>query len=415
MREAQRFNAQKLKVNSKYGKYKNLLCESLFCRKMESGMKRTTLLLVFLALAAVVTAVDFNIDLESGVYYTSYIKNSTYEALTQTGQAKDVYGLQEIKLRLSESIDNMKVVMDARLFYSPSDNKFEYSVDNAYFQASFGPAVFYAGRQRVKWGTGYFWNPSDKLQPAKDLTDPSQDMSGLYGLRYDHSHGFLSTSLIAAVEPAEIGGEAAENFTLAAQLYKLMGTADLFLNGAYRHNKIQTIGAAVSWDAGFAVLNFEGAAIRYMGQELNPLRMLGKKGSDYVGYDLVLGINKTMGETFFLAAEYSLKEWGLDNGQYAELLAMEGGLYHASFGTKKAHAALSASYTIDSRISVSLLCLYGPGDGSLLLYPVVSYVENNNWDASIGILQNLSGSESAEGYYSMPFYSIVELKLRAYF
>ena len=370
---------------------------------------------VMLLLSSGVHALDFNIDLESGVYYTSYIKNSSYEALTQTGQARDVYGLQEIKLRLAESIDNMKVVMDARLFYSPSDNTIEHIIDNAYFQASFGPAVIYAGRQRVKWGTGYFWNPSDKLQPAKDLTDPSQDVPGLYGVRYDHSFGFLSTSVIAAVEPSDIGSPAAENFTIAAQLYKLVGTADFFINGSYRHNKIQTVGAAVSWDAGFAVLNLEGAAIRYMAQELNPLRLLGSKTGDDIGYDLSVGINKTIGESFFMAAEYSRKEWGLDNAQYEQLLAVPGGIAYAAFGTKKEHAALTASYTIDNRAALSLLCLYGPGDGSLLLYPSLSYVENNNWDASIGLLQNLSGRESTEGYYAMPFYSVVELTLRAYF
>lgn len=378
-------------------------------------MKRTGVSVLVLVMAAGIWAMDFNVELESGVYYTSYIKNSSYEVLTQTGMAQDVYGLQEVKLRLRESIDNMKVVIDTRFFYEPYDNSIEYFVDNAYFQASFGPAVFYAGRQRVKWGTGYFWNPSDKLQTAKNLTDPAQDVPGLYGLRYDHSFGFLSASVITAVEPSELGSEAAENFTVATQLYKLIGTADFFLNGTYRHNKIQTIGAAVSWDAGFAVLNLEGAAIRYMGGELNPLRLLGKKGPDDIGYDLSVGLSKTVGESFFITLEYSRKEWGLSNSEYAELLTVPEGSYYAAFGSKREHAALSASYTIDSRVSVSVLALYGPADGSLLFYPAISYVENNNWDASIGLLQNLSGKGSTEGYYSMPFYSVVELTLRAYF
>ncbi len=404
-----------LKSDIERDKVKYELNSGKMTKERECGMKRISILAVFAAFTTGIMAMNFNIDLESGVYYTSYIKNSSYEALTQTGQAQDVYGLQEIKLRLSESMDNMKVVMDARLFYSPSDNEMEYIIDNAYFQASFGPAVIYAGRQRVKWGTGYFWNPSDKLQSAKDLIDPSQDVPGLYGVRYDHSFGFLSTSVIAAVEPADLGSPATENFTIAAQLYKLVGTADIFINGSYRHNKIQTAGAAVSWDAGFAVLNVEGAAIRYMGQELNPLRILGKKSSDDIAYDLSVGINKTIGESFFLAAEYSRKEWGLDNARYEELLAVQDGILYAAFGAKKEHAALSASYTIDNRAAISLICLYGPGDGSLLLYPALSYVENNNWDASIGVLQNLSGRESTEGYYSMPFYSVVEIKLRAYF
>ncbi|HDQ26030.1 MAG TPA: hypothetical protein ENN43_04710 [bacterium] len=382
-------------------------------------MKRFVIAAAFACVSAVLFGIEANVELESNFLYTTYIKNETFSALTQTVSVDSLNAYQLIGLKLRENINKVRLVFDARFFYFPASNELRYEIDNAYFQVPRGASVLYAGKQRIRWGTGYAWNPSDKLQQQTLVIDTIREAPGIYGVRFDRSGGFLSSSFIVSPSPAGYAGDWGENFTLAAQLYKLIGTADVFVNSIYRHNSLQTIGAALSWDTGLFVLNFEGAAIRYMERELNLLRYTGRKSTRDVEYDFTAGINRTLGDNGMLVLEYYRHNWGIGNDGFADAAAGYEDdpalLNFLRMGAKKDYAALSLSWNHKEAWAFNASAIFGLNDGSIIAYPSLSYVENNNWDFTAGYIHNFSERRNPEGYYALPFYNTVEMKIRAYF
>jgi hypothetical protein len=117
--------------------------------------------------------------------------------------------------------------------------------------------MLYTGKQRIKWGVGFNWNPTDKLQPEKNVLDPTLDLEAFYAIRLEYSNDFITPSFIIAPELNSNVENLTENLRFALQLYKLIGTADIFLNGIYQMKNIQTIGVALSYDLDFFIFNFE--------------------------------------------------------------------------------------------------------------------------------------------------------------
>jgi len=191
------------------------------------------------------------------------------------------------------------------------------------------------------------------------------------------------------------------------------------VNSIYRNKGIQTIGAAVSWDTGLFVLNFEGAAVRYMDKNLNILRYTGRKSADDIEYDFSAGINTQVGDNGFLALEYYRHNWGIDNDGFSEIAedfyTDEGLINYLGFGLQKDYLAASFSWSYIEKYSFSAAAIFGLNDGSVIAYPSINYIENSGWDLSLGYVQNFSDKGNPEGYFCLPFYNTVELKFNAYF
>ncbi len=96
------------------------------------------------------------------------------------------------------------------------------------------------GRKRLVWGSGFAFNPSDLLNPAKDPTDPSLQRAGAWMVRLEAPfEKFTATALWAPkVTATEVGlprrfltepGGAEFEQLFGARLYALLAGADLNL------------------------------------------------------------------------------------------------------------------------------------------------------------------------------------------
>jgi len=83
--------------------------------------------------------------------------------------------------------------------------------------------------------------------------------------------------------------------------------------------------------------------------------------------------------------------------------------------SKKDYLAYSLSYTWDNSIQLSLTGLHGLDDGTTYAFPSIAWVENQNYDIQLSLLQNLTQKGTREGTDSTPFYSETELRINAYF
>ncbi len=371
-------------------------------------MKKNILLIILFLIIVSINAYDFNIDVEAGFFYNNYIKNEAYQfmALQVTPYAFDSY--QKLRIKLKESIDQIKLNFDARFYIKPNQSKFDYYIDSAYFSFENGPFVLYAGKQRIKWGVGYTWNPADYLQPSKNILDPLKDLEGFYAIRMEYSNDFITPSLIISPDPESADVEFRENFRFALQLYKLLGKVDLYINSIYQMNHIQTTGFAISYDVDFLVLNLEGAAVRNM--QISPVYPA-MNDSETISWTYLIGFTKTIESKFFIAAEYYYNGRGFTNYEFIDYV----GLYSiASLCMKKRYTSINLSWTWDDKWTFAIAGIYGLDDSMFLFYPRVEYIENSNFNFEIGLIENIA-DKNKETYYSMPVYNILSLKLKAYF
>lgn len=367
-------------------------------------MKRIVLIASLVCLAATAYAIDFSVEARTDLFYTSYKKNSAYEAMaaTQTLTAVNVY--EKLRLKAGAEAESVKFNFDGRVYVRPNDPVLEYAIDSLYFSYENGSFVLYAGKQRMKWGTGYFWNPTDNLQPAKNIFRTTEDLEGILALRAEYSNDIVTPSIIIIPAPLEGSSELGENFKAAVQLYKLLWTVDLYINFVRSYFE-STSGVAISWDNGLFVLNAEAC------RKADSAHMWDFSWGGSKVIDFVVGASKTMGD-FFLNVEYYRKNSGISNSDYAYDILFYG---IGEAMSKQNYLAYSANYTWDQKLGISITGMHGLDDGTSYIFPSLSWMENQNFDVQLSLLQNLTQEGVKEGNYSTPVYSTVELRLNAYF
>lgn len=368
-------------------------------------MKKLLFVVVMLTFCSMAYAIEFNVDARTDFIYSNYIKNSAYNAisLAQTLTVVDMY--EKIRLKANHTIDQVKFNFDGRLYLNPSKTDIDYAIDSAYITVENGPFVLYAGKQRVKWGTGYFWNPTDNLQPAKNVFRTTEDLEGIYAIRGELSTGSITPSVMIMKNTLNNSSEVYRDINAAVQLYYLAGTCDIFMNYIYK-TEGESYGAAISWDLDWFVLNAEASARVRAGTNVPDLR-----GKQY-DYAFAAGASKTISDEVSGAIEYYRNSSGMDNNTFASAAAIMG--FVPPMG-KKDYLAYTVSYIFDQQISLSLTGMNCLNDGTTYIFPSVAYVENQNFDVAFSLFENLTGEGVKEGRNSTPVYNTVELRINAYF
>lgn len=377
------------------------------------------LLFMITLLSSTLEAFNFNMDFETDLLYTRYRKNAFFLMNNMSNQLSPVSSFEEIRLKLEKEVEPIHFNINTRFYIRPQTSSVDYVIDNAYFSIMQGPFITYVGKQRIKWGVGYAWNPSDLLQPTKDIFDPTRYLEGIYAVRMEYSNDFITPSIIISPEPQNNDDHLSRNIKLACQLYKLVGTADVFLNSIYLDNQFLTLGGAVSWDMGICVLNLEGAGIQYKNKNLNILRALDQEDSKKIKFNYLAGLAKSMGSEFFLTLEYYRNEWGLTNPQFNQLwntmIQNPENVHFIFYGMKKDYMSFDLSYTWQETMTFDIATLLGLNDNSLVVYPRITYLVNSNFDVTLGVFENLSKQQNGEGYEVIPIIDSVELRIKAYF
>jgi hypothetical protein len=104
---------------------------------------------------------------------------------------------------------------------------------------------FRAGKQVLKWGTGYFWNPTDLINiEHRSFTNTSALLQGVFGLRSDvvfspnwHLYTFLNLNGVQAD---------AEDVAFAARSEFLVGSTEFGVSSWTKWGKVPVFGADLS-------------------------------------------------------------------------------------------------------------------------------------------------------------------------
>ena len=247
----------------------------------------------------------------------------------------------------------------------------ELTFDRAYFDYTPG-AMFSlrAGKQRLAWGTGYAWNPTDILdQPRNAFTDVDNP-AGVMALRGDLNFGPVTGQLFSTWD------DDWNNTGKAVRLKTSPGGVDLTAGW------VQPEAGDPAWIADFA---YSVAGIGLHGEVLYLAEGNWQTGGGKVN-NYLFGLDYNFPGGYYLALEYYHND--LAFSQVSDLVTYA--MAHPDFGQDdllglvnnggvlQNHYFLRFTKTIVNNLNSEIMLVYGPADQSLEAQPKLEYTWKDN-------------------------------------
>ena len=183
------------------------------------------------------------------------------------------------------------------------ENETSWVVRQGYAQYWWGEKLgLRVGKQRIAWGSGLAWNPTNRLEPAKNALNTSLEQEGALAARLDWAP-VSRASVVAVVASTDasprdlpVASDTRRRDTAALRARLVVKDTDLAVVASGGRNQRTLFGLDIGRDAaGVATLHAEAAV--YRGAELLPAR------DARTFFRLVAGALRTSGEDA-LALEY---------------------------------------------------------------------------------------------------------------
>ena len=263
-------------------------------------------------------------------------------------------------------------------------------IDRLYFDQDFSFGTLVVGRQRISWGTGRVWNPTDIFNPINPANFGKIEKDGADAASMKFYLGQLTD--VQLVYNAEYHFKYSD---FAARFRTNIEGYDFAVMGGYVDNRVD-FGGDFAGDVG-------GAGIR--GEMLTSTDAL-DNGDYYVKW--ILGTDYQFTDKLYGMIEYYHNGQGaLDKSRY-DL----SGLFNGTIlNLAKDYLAISGSYQLTPLLTVTISSNENFNDGSGYFAGSLSYSTSDNSSIAVGTLYTY-GRELAEyWYYPKDYY----LKLETYF
>lgn len=263
-------------------------------------------------------------------------------------------------------------------------------IDRLYLRQNFSRASLILGRQRVSWGTGRIWNPTDLFNPINPASFGKIEKDGVDALSLRLYLGDF-TDLTLVANPKERFRQTNSGFRLRSNFQEY----DLSLIGGYFDGRVVV---GVDFAGNFFDAGLRGEAIlSYPRGDFN---------SNFVKY--ILGIDYQFTSQLYALLEFHFNGEGKADPLSYDLLRLSRG---EILNLGRSFLALQASYLIDPLLTASAGSIMNLGDASKFLQGALSYSLMQDVFVSIGG-QIFSAGEFDEFWY---YPSSVFLKGEIYF
>jgi hypothetical protein len=261
------------------------------------------------------------------------------------------------------------------------------TVYRIYFDIKSGKTHLTIGRQRVAWGSGRLWNPTDVFNPVSPFEIERDEKTGIDGIRFDYYINPLS-SITFVYSPER---EGRENLALRARTnYK--GYDLSLLLGALSDRTV--VGFDFAGNLGNASLRGEATyedlrdGIVLTGQEEDFLRA-------------VLSLDYTFPSTFYVLVEY------LYNGGNLGEVLLQAVPQREIITRNENFIALGIGYDVTPLLRADGVAIVDIDGGGVFFNPSIKYNVHENTDWELGA-QLFSGDGEYEGFPQL-FYTSIKI------
>ena len=220
-----------------------------------------------------------------------------------------------------------------------------------------------AGRQRIAWGTGFVWNPTDLLHPINPTSIERDEESGI-----DALYAVVPLGPLSQIESVWAIGRTPLQSSYASRVSFNVGDYDIaFLGGYFRETWV--LGGDLAGYLGGAGLRAEWAVQL---PETGPAQLRSTINADY---------NFAAG--YYTVIELHYNGPGSSNSDNYDLSSLLSGTV---FNLAELYSSMIVSKSLSSLTSVSLYSLVNFNDGSGLVGPALSWSALQNLELSLECL-----------------------------
>jgi hypothetical protein len=357
----------------------------------------------------------------------------------------DAYpGLGRLALGWRETHGSLRAVFRGYVEqdWGTQNDETDWVVRQGYLQYWWGEKVgLRLGKQRIAWGSGFAWNPTNRLEPPKNALNTTLEQEGALAARFDWAPAaWASVVLVGATTDATprdlplATAEVERRDSVALRARFLVKDTDVALVASGGKNQRTLCGLDLGRDVGGSVALHAEAAL-YEGAEMSPPR------DGTLFFRIVAGALKTRGEDAF-AFEYFYngegysdegaalwlrgldRSWALAHdpalppeqqqqalGVYARGAAIP---YAGGLGLRRNY--LHASWTRGGATSVwtgAVRTVVGLDDGAVALTPGVGWAPRGNVTLNVDAIL-LFGPDESE-YRLAPVRGALQARLKVLF
>ncbi len=278
---------------------------------------------------------------------------------------------------LVERTDIGRQVFDLRWTIAESDHyAVVHFIDRLVYRQRFSNGEVDIGRQRISWGTGRIWNPTDLFNPINPVNFAKIEKDGADAVSAKYIFGTLS-DLQAVWNPAR---DAVSNY--GARLRVNVDVYDFSFLGGY-FDAAPVAGFDMAGNLGQMGIRTE---LLYTGA--------GKSGSPaYVS--AIAGADQQFTSKLYGLAEYHFNGQGTsDKGEYDINALFQGAILNVA----RHYLAAMASYQVHPLVTLALMATLNFNDGSQFYSCTASYSAADELTLGAG-LQLFAGSTGDEYWY----------------
>jgi hypothetical protein len=294
----------------------------------------------------------FDIQYDNEVLFGNYLRTSQF-ALQKNQEPDTYWDLQ------STTLDRPSVFARQRLY-------------RGYLDLYSPVADVRLGRQRIAWGTGRFWNPTDILNPFDPTQLERDERPGVDAVLAERKLGALSkVSLVYAPQ------RPSSTSSTAAQVHTNFRETDVSIMGGQFHRDEV---------AGF---DFAGR-IGQVGIRGEAAYTHAHVGESYTR--AVLGADYVFPNTFALSAELYYNGQGTTDKQAYDFPALFAGTVQ---NLAQHYGGVYVGYDITPLLRLNTYGILNLDDGSVFVYPSLVYSLITNLDLTLG-MQLFAGAKGSE-------------------
>jgi len=265
-----------------------------------------------------------------------------------------------------------------------NDLSWEHSFYRAFVSYSISNLDFVIGRQRIAWGTGRFWNPTDILNPFDPLDIESGERSGIDAINLK-----INTSHLSYLNFIYAPAKEVENSILTTKYHTTIGYNDFSLIfGKFKQDMVigadyagSFMGAGIRSEFAYTLAKFEESYWKFV------------LSSDYSFYRL------------YILGEYYHNGQGSNNKALYDINRLVLG---EIMSLAKNYFALLMSYDVTPLLKFNVQTIYNIDDMSFYLSPTISYSVSSNIEFVTGLSKFQGDIGTEYGRNTTLFFSLLQ-------